>query len=68
LVSPVQVAYGWLLAQPSVATLVTGATSTAQVATNATATTWRPTPAEETELRALFTGDLSGYPGRNAPG
>jgi aryl-alcohol dehydrogenase-like predicted oxidoreductase len=30
----VQVAYGWLLAQPGVATLVTGATSPAQVAAN----------------------------------
>jgi 1-deoxyxylulose-5-phosphate synthase len=63
----VQVAYGWLLAQPGVAALITGATSTAQVTANATATTWRPTPAEETELRALFTGDLSGYPGRSTP-
>jgi 1-deoxyxylulose-5-phosphate synthase len=64
----IQVAYGWLLVQPGVAALVTGATSTAQVTANATATTWRPTPAEEAELRSLFTGDLSGYPGRSTPG
>jgi 1-deoxyxylulose-5-phosphate synthase len=64
----VQVAYGWLLAQPGVTTLVTGATSPAQVTANAAATTWRPTPAEETGLRALFAGDLSGNPGRSAPG
>ena len=66
--SLIQVAYGWLLAQPGVATLVTGATSPAQVIANTSATTWRPTPAEETELRALFDGDLSGNPGRSAPG
>jgi aryl-alcohol dehydrogenase-like predicted oxidoreductase len=64
----VQVAYGWLLAQPGVATLVTGATSPAQVVANASAATWRPTAAEETDLRALFAGDLSGNPGRSAPG
>ncbi|HEY2240249.1 MAG TPA: aldo/keto reductase [Streptosporangiaceae bacterium] len=63
----VEVAYGWLLAQPGVSTLVTGATSPAQVTANASATTWRPTPVEEAELRSLFTGDLSGNPGRSAP-
>jgi 1-deoxyxylulose-5-phosphate synthase len=63
----VEVAYGWLLAQPGVSTLVTGATSPAQVTANATATSWRPTPAEETALRSLFAGDLSGAPGRSAP-
>ena len=63
----VEVAYGWLLAQPGVTTLVTGATSPAQVAANASATTWRPTPAEETELRSLFAGDLSGAPAAPPP-
>jgi 1-deoxyxylulose-5-phosphate synthase len=64
----VEVAYGWLLAQPGVTTLVTGATSPAQVTANAAATTWRPTPEQETELRAWFASDLSGAPGRSAPG
>jgi 1-deoxyxylulose-5-phosphate synthase len=67
-VTMVQVAYGWLLAQPGVASLITGATSTAQVAANATATGWRPDAAEESELRALFDGTLSGNPGRLPPG
>ena len=56
------------LTQPGVTTLVTGATSPGQVTANATATTWRPAPAEETELRALFAGDLSGAPGRSTAG
>jgi aryl-alcohol dehydrogenase-like predicted oxidoreductase len=62
----VHVAYGWLLAQPGVSALVTGATSAAQVAANAAAAGWRPSAAEEAELRALFRGDLSGNPGRSA--
>jgi 1-deoxyxylulose-5-phosphate synthase len=62
----VHVAYGWLLAQPGVSSLITGATSADQVAANAAASGWRPSPAEETELRALFRGDLSGSPGRSA--
>jgi 1-deoxyxylulose-5-phosphate synthase len=62
----VDVAYGWLLAQPSVSALITGATSTAQVTANAAATGWRPNPTEESELRTLFLGDLSGNPGRSA--
>jgi aryl-alcohol dehydrogenase-like predicted oxidoreductase len=66
--SLVQVAYGWLLAQPGVASLVTGATGAGQVRANAAATGWRPAAAEEIELRALFTGDLSGNPGRSAAG
>jgi aryl-alcohol dehydrogenase-like predicted oxidoreductase len=62
----VHLAYGWLLAQPGVSALITGATSTTQVTANAAATGWRPNPAEEAELRALFRGDLSGNPGRSA--
>jgi aryl-alcohol dehydrogenase-like predicted oxidoreductase len=67
-VSVVEVAYGWLLAQPGVTTVVTGATTVAQVTANAAATGWRPAPAEEAELRALLPGTLSGQPGRSAPG
>ncbi len=63
----VEVAYGWLLAQPGVASLVTGATSPDQVKANAAATGWHPDPAEEAGLRALFDGTLSGNPGRSAP-
>lgn len=66
-ITPVHVAYGWLLAQPGVSGLVTGATTVAQVEQNAAATGWSPTPEEEAQLRALFPGELSGKPGRHAP-
>jgi aryl-alcohol dehydrogenase-like predicted oxidoreductase len=62
----VEVAYGWLLTQPGVSSLVTGATSPEQVKGNAAATGWRPDEAEEAALRGLFDGTLSGYPGRSA--
>ncbi|MBB5791082.1 aldo/keto reductase [Jiangella mangrovi] len=66
-ITPIHVAYGWLLAQPGVSGLVTGATTVAQVQQNAAATGWLPTPDEEAELRALLPGELSGKPGRHAP-
>jgi aryl-alcohol dehydrogenase-like predicted oxidoreductase len=64
--SEVHLAYGWLLAQPGVSSLITGATSTAQVEANVAAARWRPSAGEESELRSLFAGDLSGNPGRSA--
>ncbi|MBN9609788.1 MAG: aldo/keto reductase [Actinobacteria bacterium 69-20] len=39
----VDVAVGWLLAQPQVASVIAGATRPEQVAANATATSWQPT-------------------------
>nr|WP_198664174.1 aldo/keto reductase [Jiangella endophytica] len=64
-ITPIHVAYGWLLAQAGVSGLVTGATTVAQVEQNAAATGWRPSPGEEAELRELFAGGLSGRPGRH---
>jgi len=64
--TPVEVAYGWLLAQPGVTSLITGATSVPQVNANAAATSWRPDQAQEAYLRALFDRTLSGNPGRSA--
>lgn len=63
--TPIEVAYGWLLAQPGVAGVVTGATTTEQVVQNAASGSWRPSEAEERQLRELLPADLSGNPGRH---
>jgi aryl-alcohol dehydrogenase-like predicted oxidoreductase len=50
-----QVAFGWLLAQPQVASVIAGATSPEQVQANAAAaTSWEPTDDELTELDTLL--------------
>ncbi|SDS34642.1 Predicted oxidoreductase [Paraoerskovia marina] len=41
-VTELQVAFGWLLAQPAVASVIAGATTPEQIAQNAAASTWRP--------------------------
>ncbi|GIF75929.1 aldo/keto reductase [Asanoa siamensis] len=61
----VHLAYGWLLGQPGVSSLVTGVTSVAQLDANVAAARWRPSPAELVEIGALFTTRLSGRPGRH---
>lgn len=48
------VAFGWLLAQEPVTSVIAGATSPEQVAANAAATDWVPTPDDLAELDALF--------------
>ncbi len=53
-VSEVTVAIGWLLAQSPVASVIAGATSPEQVAANAAADAWVPTPDDLAELDALF--------------
>lgn len=63
-ITPVDVAYGWLLAQPGVSGVITGATTVEQVAQNAAASSWRPDAVEEQYLRDLLPGDLSGKPGK----
>ncbi|TCJ95644.1 aldo/keto reductase [Nocardia alba] len=62
-VTPSALALGWLLAQPTVTSVIAGVTVPDQLDENLTATRWVPSPDEEKELRALFTGDLSGGPG-----
>jgi aryl-alcohol dehydrogenase-like predicted oxidoreductase len=45
-----ELAFGWLLSQPSVASVIAGATSHAQVQANAQATDWVLTPEERAEV------------------
>ena len=61
---PAAVAIAWLLAQPTVSSVIAGVTVPEQLDENLLGTRWTPTPEEELELRSIFTGDLSGGPGR----
>ncbi|MFE6157349.1 aldo/keto reductase [Streptomyces sp. NPDC056486] len=62
-ITPSAAALGWLLAQPTVTSVIAGVTVPAQLDENVQASRWVPTADEEAELRGLFTGDLSGGPG-----
>ncbi|MFJ8603191.1 aldo/keto reductase [Streptomyces shenzhenensis] len=62
-ITPAAAALGWLLAQPTVTSVIAGVTVPGQLDENVLASRWRPAPEEEAELRGLFTGDLSGGPG-----
>ena len=53
-VTMVQVALGWLLAQDAVPAVAPGATSPEQVAANALAAEWNPSPEDLATLRSLF--------------
>jgi len=48
-----ELAVAWLLAQPSVASVIAGATRPEQVAANAAAATWKLTPDEAAAVAAL---------------
>jgi aryl-alcohol dehydrogenase-like predicted oxidoreductase len=50
----VQVAFSWLAAQPSVSSVIAGATTPEQVRQNAAAVAWKPSQAELAELDDLF--------------
>ncbi len=63
-VTETALALGWLLAQPCVATVVTGITRPGQLETNLAATRWRPTEADLAALESMLPRDLSGAPGR----
>jgi len=52
--SEIQVAFSWLAAQPSVASVIAGATKPEQVRQNAAAADWQPTPEDLAELDAIF--------------
>ena len=47
-----ELAVSWLLSRPAVASVIAGATSPEQVALNASAAGWPPTPAELAEIDA----------------
>ena len=49
----VQVAIGWLAAQPAVGSVISGASKPEQVRANAAAGTWRPSPEDLAELADL---------------
>jgi aryl-alcohol dehydrogenase-like predicted oxidoreductase len=51
--SVTELAVAWLLAQPSVTSVITGATKPAQVAANVAAASWTLSPAEAAEVAAL---------------
>ncbi|GAA1649022.1 aldo/keto reductase [Georgenia ruanii] len=50
----VQVAFSWLAAQPTVGSVIAGATRPEQVTQNAGAADWRPTAEDLAELDAMF--------------
>ncbi|MGW3950988.1 aldo/keto reductase [Streptomyces sp. NPDC004752] len=62
-IPPSAAALGWLLAQPTVTSVIAGVTVSAQLDENVQASRWIPSAEEEAQLRGLFTGDLSGGPG-----
>ena len=51
--SLLELAFGWLLAEPMVASVIAGATKPEQVRTNAAAATWRLTPEEAAEAARI---------------
>jgi 1-deoxyxylulose-5-phosphate synthase len=67
-VTEVHLAYGWLLAQPGVSSLVTGVTSVAQVRSNVEAAAWRPSADDVRLLGEIFSAPLSGKPGKHTAG
>ena len=50
----IQVAFSWLAAQPSVSSVIAGATRPEQVRQNAAAVAWQPNAAELAELDDIF--------------
>ncbi|KAA2263708.1 aldo/keto reductase [Solihabitans fulvus] len=52
-ISMVQLAIGWLVAQPSVASVMAGATTPEQVRANSAASAWRPSAEELEQLDAI---------------
>jgi 1-deoxyxylulose-5-phosphate synthase len=62
-VSETALALGWLLAQPGVATVITGITRPEQLEENLVATRWKPTEADLAALGAMLPRSLSGGPG-----
>jgi aryl-alcohol dehydrogenase-like predicted oxidoreductase len=53
-IEPIDVAIGWLLGQPAVASVIAGATKPEQVRRNVQAGRWRPTDDDRAEIDAIF--------------
>ena len=53
-VEPIEVAIGWLLAQPAIASVIAGATKPVQIRRNVQAGEWRPSDADRAEIDAIF--------------
>jgi aryl-alcohol dehydrogenase-like predicted oxidoreductase len=56
--SLLQVAIGWLAAQPGVGPIITGATEPAQIQANAAAADWSPSATDLNQLQVLTTYDV----------
>jgi aryl-alcohol dehydrogenase-like predicted oxidoreductase len=54
--SAVALAIAWLLAQPQVCSVISGATAPAQVDENATGAEWSLTPSQVAEIEAIVAG------------
>jgi aryl-alcohol dehydrogenase-like predicted oxidoreductase len=55
-ISLLDVAIGWLAAQPAVSSVIAGATKADQVRSNAAAAAWRPTPEDLKAINDITTG------------
>ncbi|MEA2443092.1 MAG: hypothetical protein QOJ12_384 [Thermoleophilales bacterium] len=53
-IEPIDVAIGWQLARPQIASVIAGATKPEQVERNVRAAQWRPSEADLAELDAIF--------------
>ena len=53
-ITMLQATFGWMLAQPGLASVIAGATSAEQIIANVAAAQWVPTDAEVTEIGAIF--------------
>jgi aryl-alcohol dehydrogenase-like predicted oxidoreductase len=53
-IEPIDVAIGWLLARPRIASVIAGATKPKQVERNVRAAEWRPSEGDVAELDAIF--------------
>lgn len=53
-VTMLQATFGWLLAQPNVASVIAGATKPEQILANAAAAQWEPTAADLVDIDTLF--------------
>jgi len=62
-VTETALALGWLLAQPGVATVITGITRPEQLDENLAATRWKPTAEDVAALGTILPQNLSGAPG-----